>query len=150
MLSLTSMNSRRPSRHCVPSPPPNNIKISSQWVSSLSFCYFGKFCLGQMHSTGTGIVIFISPHPLPPPAPYLGGFCRPTNRSQHDINDSFKMRSTVSFMAWYERLTIMLTNQWQSQLREMMNVRNISCYQSGRILKLILYSSKLTVRLVLF
>ena len=48
MLSLTSLNSMRPGRTPVPLPPPNNIKISSQWVSSLSFCYFGKFCLGQM------------------------------------------------------------------------------------------------------
>ena len=34
--------------HNIPPSTNNNIKIWSQWVSSLSFWYFGKLCLGQM------------------------------------------------------------------------------------------------------
>ena len=49
-----------------PSPPPphNNIKIGSQWVSSHSFCSFGKFCLGQMHYWLGAAFVAPPQHPL--------------------------------------------------------------------------------------
>ena len=53
--------------HNMPPPPPpphNNIKIGSQWVSSHSFCSFGKFCLGQMHYWLGAAFVAPPQHPL--------------------------------------------------------------------------------------
>ena len=136
---FTVMNSRRPGSDWSP-PLSNNIKISSQWVSSLSFCNFGKFCLGQMHSTGRGFVVDIASPPTPPPS-YLGGFNMPPSGQAISII-FFHIRSYLVLLLNTTPTT--KSAPWNDEYEK------ISCYQSGTILKLILYSSKLTVRLVLF